>query len=171
VALGTVLHRWLELIHDHPGQGWDAAGIERSACSIRSSLARAGAPAGSLESLEARCLAILSRALRDDELMALVGAGGAENSWSELEIYRREGCGFTRHVIDLLTADESGSLRIIDYKTGSSGTGSSGTGTSGSEAGPYAAHWAGQLDRYREIVEALNVAPITEAKVHVLDGE
>jgi len=161
VALGTVLHQWLELIHDHPGLGWDGARIEQSAASIRSSLARAGASIASLNGLEARCLAILRGALDDDKLMALLGAGKMTKTWSELAIYRREGSGISRHVIDLLAMDASGTMKIIDYKSG----------TSGPDAGRQSARWAEQLERYREIVELLTGASVTEAKIHLLDNE
>jgi len=160
VAMGTVLHRWLELIHDHPEEAWDAARIERSGAPIRDSLARAGAPADRLDALQARCTALLCEALADQDLMAAIGPNKNIESWSELALYRREGTGFSRHVIDLLWRDEAGALHVIDYKTGQAAK-------DGLENGA----WQAQLARYRELLEALGAGPVSEARVRVLAGD
>lgn len=160
VALGTVLHRWLELIHDHPDQAWDAARIERSAAPIRDSLARACAPADRLDALQARCTALLCDALADQDLMAAIGPNKNVESWSELALYRREGTGFSRNVIDLLLRDEAGALHVIDYKTGQA-----------AKDGLANEAWQAQLDRYRELLEALGAGPVSEARVRVLGGD
>ncbi len=161
VALGTVLHRWLELIHDHPAPAWDAARIERARPAIRTSLARAGAPDGTLEALEGRCVRALNDLIGDPALMeAITGAGGG-SSWSELPMYRREANGFSRHVIDLLTLDADGGLRIVDYKSGL------GQG----EESAVTAKWQDQLNRYCELVERLTGAHPEGARIKTLERD
>lgn len=159
VALGTVLHRWLELIHDHPAPAWDAARIEQARPAIRTSLVRAGAPERTLEALEERCVRALNDLIGDSALMeAITGAEGG-SSWSELPMYRREGNGFSRHVIDLLTLDADGGLRIVDYKSGR------GQG----EDPAVTATWQDQLDRYCELVEGLTGTPPEGARIKTLE--
>lgn len=158
VALGTVLHRWLELIHDHPQPAWDARRIERSGASIRSSLLRAGAPEDSLDRLQDRCVRILIDFIDGGELAATMIPGQPLHSWSEFPLYRRDGAGFSQHLIDLLVQDSEGAMHIIDYKTSGSPDG-----------GAMRAAWQEQLDRYRELIEKFISAPIAAPRIRVLD--
>jgi ATP-dependent exoDNAse (exonuclease V) beta subunit len=159
VALGTVLHQWLELIHDHLESGWDAQRIERSAVSIRSSLRRAGAPEASLERLQERCIEALTSVVEDPKWIERLGAGSGQRSWAELPLLRREGNAFSRHAIDLLVQDESGGLHIIDFKTRA-------PSENDQES---AARRQAQLARYSELLTKLGVGPVLDARVRVLE--
>ena len=159
-AVGEVLHRWLELIHDHPQPQWDAARIDRSRPALRSSLLRNGAPAERLDQIEDRVVKILQRLLADPEVMRLVGAGSSRESWSELEVCCREGQGIRRYVIDLLVRGPGGVLDIIDYKTKDSG-----------EDDETARLRQAQLGRYRELVETAGWGPVSQARIEVLEKQ
>lgn len=172
VALGTVLHRWLELMHDHPGHGggqsggnkgaqaWDAERIESAAPAIRSALAGAGAPPAALDELQQRCLAALKAAIEDKAWMASLAA---DRSWSELPLYSRDDMDLSRRVIDLLTqqasGEASGAFEIIDYKSGAAARDDK------------EESWEKQLQGYRELIERLTGAPVADARVRLLEDD
>ncbi len=160
VALGLVLHEWLELIHDHPQPAWDEARIRESSASIRSSLVRAGATSDSLDELHQRCMQALLAAVGEEGVMSQLPADRAA-SWSELALYRKDGARLSRHVIDLLVQDGDGALRIFDFKSGQS-----------SEAdAAVVAGWEKQLGRYRGLVEKALDGPVVETRILKLEGD
>jgi ATP-dependent exoDNAse (exonuclease V) beta subunit len=157
--MGGVLHEWLELIHDHPEPEWNAARIDASQGAIRSCLLRAGAAENRVEELTLRCVAALRAALADDHLKSVLALEREGQSWSELELYRRDGPGFSLHVIDLLIRHPRGGYLVLDYKSGF---------RSEAEARDDVA-WQDQLRRYRELVESLTGEPASEGRVHLLE--
>ncbi|HKJ17323.1 MAG TPA: UvrD-helicase domain-containing protein [Xanthomonadales bacterium] len=157
VALGTVLHEWLELIHDYPEQDWSVERIEQSGDSIRSCLVRSGASAESVDQLQARCIGILKQVLFEEGWLNQLIDSGRSGSWSELPVYRRDGHHFSRHIIDLLVRDQDGSFHIIDYKTHMP----SGEGESA---------WPKQLERYQELVEKLSGGSVSKKEIRILES-
>ena len=158
VALGTVLHQWLELIYDHPEQVWDTERIEGSADSIRSCLVREGANPEGMDALQARCVGILKTVLFQEGWLARFNSMRETGSWSELPIYKRDGNRFSRHVIDLLLKDKQGDFHIIDYKTHM---------PSGAGEGA----WQLQLERYRILIEKLSGESVSSAEIRILETE
>ncbi|MDX1555255.1 MAG: hypothetical protein R3212_04450, partial [Xanthomonadales bacterium] len=84
---------------------------------------------------------------------------GSSEHWSELPVLRREGQALTRHVIDLLVRDSDGALNIVDYKTTAVDE----------QAGDAQQIREQQLDRYRTLVEALEIGPVRKTGLGILE--
>ena len=157
-ALGTVLHEWLELIHDCPHENWSPARIEESVDAIRSGLVRAEAPAGSVEELTVRCLALLRNFLFERGWLDKIRVGQESGSWSELPLLERQGNGIRQHIIDRMVRTPRGEFEIMDYKTSPANVASS-------------QKWNEQLERYRRLIEKLGIADVSRTEIIVFQDD
>ena len=157
-ALGTVLHEWLELVHDFPDEDWSPSRIEDSVEAMRSGLVRAGAPAESIERLVGNCLEILGDVLFEQGRLEMIRKEIDSGSWSELPLLERKGNIYRQHIIDLMVRTPDGALEILDYKTSPS-----------TEAS--AKKWDEQLDRYLQLVEKLEVGRVSRTGIITLRND
>lgn len=160
-ALGAALHQWLELIHDHRHRDWSADWFLAHPAALTSSLRRAGVDEDHLEALLPSLRHMLIQATTSPsgraavglEAPALAGVDGDWGSWAELMLYRREGYGISRHIIDRLYRQEDGAWVIIDYK-------------SGTDRDTSRALWADQLSRYRQLIESLDCGAVARTLIY-----
>jgi hypothetical protein len=152
-ALGDALHHWLELIHDHWERGWTAQWFEQHPEALASTLKRGGVKENRIADLLPVLTAMLINAVGTESSRALLSPEGKTGSWSELVLYKREGTGISRHVIDRMYQDADGKLVIVDYKSGED---SSGTRQM----------WQEQLARYRTLANGLGLGVVSGTLIH-----
>jgi ATP-dependent helicase/nuclease subunit A len=152
-ALGEALHRWLELIHDHWEQGWTAQWLEQHPEALASTLKRGGVKENRITELLPVLTAMLMNAVGTESSRALLSPEGKHGSWSELVLYKREGTGISRHVIDRMYQDQDGKLVIVDYK-------------SGEDSPATRQKWVEQLARYRALIDGLDSGEVSGTLIY-----
>ncbi|HKX57534.1 MAG TPA: 3'-5' exonuclease, partial [Xanthomonadales bacterium] len=150
-ALGQAVHDWLELIHDHWSQEWTTDWFQQHSVALKSSLLQAGASPAALPELLQQLQGILSRILQSKAGQGIVSPEGKSGSWAELPLLRRDGNRISKHIIDRLYEDANG-LTIVDYKTGA-------------DSAQTREQWASQLQRYRELVQGLEVGEVSSTVI------
>ena len=125
---------------------------------LASTLKRVGVKDGRIAELLPSLVSMLVNAISTEDSRALLGPEGKFGSWSELILYKREGAGISRHIIDRMYQDADGKLVIVDYKSG--------------EDSPETRQiWAEQLRRYGELVNGLELGEVSRTLIHqVSDG-
>lgn len=146
VALGGAVHEWLELMHDHWDQGWDAAWFEQHKSALESSLMRTGLRPAEAAELLPELQGMLGQAISSETGRAVLNPADKQQSWTELPLLRRDGNRISKHIIDRLFEDKNG-LTIVDYKTGT-------------DSPETRERWAVQLQRYRELVQCLEAGRV-----------
>ena len=152
-ALGDALHHWLELIHDHWERGWTAHWFEQHPDAVASTLKRGGVKDDRIAELLPVLTAMLVHAISTEGSRALLSPEGKTGSWSELTLYKKEGTGFSRHIIDRMYQDTEGRLVIVDYK-------------SGEDSPATRQMWQEQLGRYRALVSSLDLGQVSGTLIH-----
>lgn len=152
VALGGAVHDWLELIHDHWQQGWDADWFEQNSAALESSLRRAGFSAAEAAVQLPDLKHMLIQSISSEPGRAVISPEGKQQSWTELPLLHREGNRISKHIIDRLYQAENGELVIVDYKTG----------TESLEARE---HWASQLQRYKDLLQRLDSVSVSSTLI------
>ncbi len=151
VAFGGAVHEWLELIHDHWQQGWDAGWFEQHSDALQSSLVRHGLNADEAAELLPELQRQLKQIISSEPGRAVVSPEGKQQSFTELPLLRRDGNRISKHIIDRIYAGDTG-LTIVDYKTGTDST-------------ETRERWISQLQRYRNLVEALRQGKVVRSVI------
>jgi len=151
VALGGAVHEWLELIHDHWEQGWNADWFEQHKAALKSSLIRAGLSAVEAAKHLPELQRMLAEAISSETGREVLNPKDKQQSWTELPLLRRDGNRISMHIIDRLYRDENG-LTVVDYKTGT-------------ESAETRALWASQLQRYRGLLNGLDSGSVSSTLI------
>ncbi len=85
---------------------------------MASTLKRGGVKDDRITELLPVLTAMLVNAIGTEGNRSLLSPEGKTGSWSELILYKKEGTGFSRHIIDRMYQGAEGKLVIVDYKSG-----------------------------------------------------
>ena len=114
--VGTLAHRWLQVIGTEGMSRWDAARIAGLAPGVRRELERRGVPALEIEQACARVLRSLTYALEDERGRWILTAHPESRFEYRIRTLTPQGPRELR--IDRLFTDEKGARWVIDYKAG-----------------------------------------------------
>ncbi len=152
-ALGDALHFWLELIHDHRDRDWSRDWFDRHEAALVSTLYRAGLQQSEARRMLPKLKAMIVNVIHFSPGKKIIDSAGKDDSWAELALYRKDGHGLSKHVIDRLYRDRDGGLNIVDYK-------------SGEDSESARLRWTQQLIRYRSLLQKLDSGPVSGTLIH-----
>jgi len=114
--VGSVVHRWLQIIAEHELQGWSAARVAAMRARFRGELAARGVAAAQLAAAAERVATALGRALADPRGRWLLGPQLEAHNEYRISAMIAGECHHL--VVDRSFSDEHGRRWIVDYKTG-----------------------------------------------------
>lgn len=152
LALGSAVHLWLELLHDHAPAPWNEAWLVEREPALAASLANAGARQENLDVLRRRLQQVLNRVMTDPHGQEIILPGGKMASWAELAFYSRDKMQLKKHIIDRIYQRSDGSFVIVDYKTGQ-------------DQDEVRQKWQAQLERYGSIIANYSGKPVSALQV------
>jgi ATP-dependent helicase/nuclease subunit A len=153
-AIGVVVHRLLQVISREGAQAWPATRLRDTVPLLAIMLAEAGLAGEAKDRAAARCLAALNSTLEDPRGRWLLDPTHRQAA-SERRISGRIDGRLVEGVVDRSFVDATGTLWIIDYKTGRH------------EGGELAAfldreqqRYCAQLERYARLLSAWHTGPV-----------
>ncbi len=151
--VGTVVHRFLQLIAGEGPNAWDARRVSGLRQVFARDLARLGVPQSEMENAVTRVAEALAANLTDERGRWLLGVQAEARS--ELRLTGALGGEIVSVAIDRTFVDEQGARWIVDYKTGVHEGGDL-EGFLDREQERYRA----QLERYAALIRPLDSRPI-----------
>jgi ATP-dependent exoDNAse (exonuclease V) beta subunit len=116
MAVGSVVHRWLQVMADEGVTSFDGRRIESCRPAFRRMLERLGVGSSDLEQAVARVAEALVSTLQDERGRWILSEDHAEAA-NEMPLTLWEGSRSRSIVIDRTFLEEDGTRWIIDYKT------------------------------------------------------
>ncbi|HRQ65651.1 MAG TPA: 3'-5' exonuclease, partial [Xanthomonadaceae bacterium] len=115
---GTLYHRWVQLIGEHPERNISSADIERLKPALHAETERAGLPTEEVPRIVGSVAEALIATL-DDPQGRWLFKHRPRQSWSEYSLTTvGEDGRLERHILDRTFVDDEGTRWIIDFKTG-----------------------------------------------------
>lgn len=162
--VGTVVHRWLQIMADEGLERCTAKWLRERQPLVRRMLSNLGVPPRELDAAARRVTEALERTLRDERGRWLL-SGQHGDAASELAVTVCEDSRFRNLVVDRSFRDADGTRWVVDFKT------------SRHEGGDIeafileeVARYRGQLQGYREAMQALTGDPVRTALYFPLLG-
>jgi ATP-dependent helicase/nuclease subunit A len=153
-AVGIAVHRLLQIIAAEGAARWPAVRLRAAGPLLGAMLREAGLGPGALEAALERCLEALELTLGDARGRWLLDAGHTANT-SERRISARLGGRIVDGVVDRSFVDATGTLWIVDYKTGRHAGGELGAFLDREQQ-----RYRPQLERYAQMLSAQHSGPI-----------
>jgi ATP-dependent exoDNAse (exonuclease V) beta subunit len=143
--VGTVVHRWLQLIAEQELKGWTAERVESLRANFGKELEDCGVQAAEISEAVARVSDALKKTLADERGRWLLGPHREAKSEYRLSAVGKE--GLRNYVIDRVFVDEQGERWIVDWKT---------SRHEGADVEAFLdrerERYRGQMERYREVL-------------------